>query len=162
MTKKHGFTLVELMVTMSILLLVLSAAFSIYIMHQKLWRLNSLIMNTSQDSSLALEKLVYGVHFTPGLREAERDSVVVRQWPTTGKWRIIFDTPSKTRRRFVYDPLRDQVRGNSRMFGVLVENVLDSTLVETNNGVEVSIQVLDTIGGKSWTNEMTTFVQFRN
>ncbi|MBI2438307.1 MAG: prepilin-type N-terminal cleavage/methylation domain-containing protein [Lentisphaerae bacterium] len=73
--QKFGFSLVELMIAVSLFGLAMGGAVSVYIMCQKLWRPITLSMAANREASLGLNRLVYGVGTNSGLRTAASISI---------------------------------------------------------------------------------------
>ena len=168
--KKLAFTLVEIMVALSILGMVLSAAFSIYIMHKKIWRVTSLIINTSESSSNYLEKLVYGSDTIYGLREFPTDSIIATSSGGSWGWYIRNQATTWGEYSFyIYYNSLDRLYYYSAATGyyTVADDLLESTVTRVDkngaqDGVILNISILDSIGGKSYTNSMETYVKFRN
>lgn len=64
-----GFTLIEVMIAVSLFVLVITGTMSVYIMCQKSWHSTSLHMDATRNASMAVSRLVYGVGTNSGLRE---------------------------------------------------------------------------------------------
>lgn len=65
-----AFTLVELTIAVSLFGLLVTGAFGVYIMCQRMWRATSLQLETTHMANLALERMVYGLGTGSGLRAA--------------------------------------------------------------------------------------------
>lgn len=68
--RKRAFTLVELMIAVSLFGLLVTGAFGVYIMCQRMWRATSLKMETMRMASLAVDRMVFGLGTGSGLRAA--------------------------------------------------------------------------------------------
>lgn len=156
-----GFTLVEVMVAMSIMVMVVGAAMSVFIMHQRMAIATTNIITGSQDLSVAMDQIVYGDSEFAGLREATAETVTLDQYGNNSWW-LRFESPSKNNQWIRYQKNQDRIRrkGGSRHW--LLTNVEESTAALTNNGIVFMIQVTTEHGGVIRTNQMETFVQFRN
>jgi prepilin-type N-terminal cleavage/methylation domain-containing protein len=151
---RSGFTLAEVMISMFILLLVMAAAMALYLVYQNSWVTASLARTSSHRSSLAMERIVYGVGGNGGLREAQQNSVSVT-YPAGG-WRVDYNG-----NRFLrYTAGTQQITDESG--NVLGRNILNSSLSYVTNGCEIMVQVRETGGRRSATNRVQSFVQFRN
>lgn len=87
-----GFSLVELMIAVSLFGLVMAGSFGVYIMCQRLWRATALKMETTRMASMAVERIVYGMGNNSGLRAAagilidtnkHKDSISLNYWDIT-------------------------------------------------------------------------------
>ena len=66
-SRSRGFTLIEMMIAVSLFFVTIGAAIGVYIMCQKLWHVTSLSMAASRGATVALSRLVYGVATNSGL-----------------------------------------------------------------------------------------------
>lgn len=158
---RNGFTLVEVMVASSIMLIVIAAAITIFIMHQRMARSTNTIILGSRTLYTALHEMVYGTSNHQGLREAEEDTVTLAQY-NNNDWRLDYDTPSTAGCWVRYQNNRNRIRRNKAQKNDLLTNVDHSTAVLTNSGVLIFIRTLTNEGGAVHTNEATTFIDFRN
>lgn len=152
--RKRGFTLVEVMVSVFIVMLTLAAALALFISYRHTWVVASLAQATSSETSGGLERIVYGVGTNAGLREA-MFSTVAASYPAGG-WRLDYNT----NRFLAYNPATTDIVDENGF--VVCEDILTSGLILTNNGCEVSITTQGQGGGRTATNMMTSFIQFRN
>lgn len=160
-TSIRGFTLVELMVALSVMGLVLTASWSVFLMHQRMSRTTRNIISAAQESSIGMGKVVYGFGKNNSMRETIEDSVVLSQYDN-GAWRIDFDTVTVSNNFIRFLPGQERIRGSGSVNQFLIRNVVDSSAVLTNGGLLVYVAVRGTSGGATWTNEITTFTKFRN
>ncbi len=72
---KAGFTLVEVLIAVSLFTLIMGGTISTYLMCQRVWKSTSLKIQTAQAANLALARIVYGIETNEGLRSAT--SVIV-------------------------------------------------------------------------------------
>ena len=152
--KKQGFTLVELIIATTVLMMVVAGSLTLFIAFRNSWTITTLARNTSSEASIALTRIVYGVGTNSGLRAAESDTVSVT-YPASG-WRIDYNT----NRFLAYNPTAERIldeQGN-----VLCTNIVTSQATYLTNGCEISISVADSGGGRGSTNVMSSYVQFRN
>lgn len=159
----RGFTLPEIMMTVGIFGLVMAGTFAVYLSSQKMWHSISLAMETSFDTSLILEKMVYGVGLNSGLRSAESSSVSVI--PSGSDWTLSYVDPDDTTNSVNYDSALGQISSsnsgttNSSIIG---RNIVSAAVTNTGDGLSIAIKVGKSKGMFSSTNEMSTFVKFRN
>ena len=69
-SSRHGFTLLEIMIAVTLFGLVVAGTIEVYIMCNKLWHITSLNMQTVRESNLAISRIVYGMGTNNGLRSA--------------------------------------------------------------------------------------------
>lgn len=151
---RRGFTLVEMMLSVFILMAVLAGSLGLFLSYRNGWVVASLANNTSSAASFAIERMVYGMGTNSGLRAAQKDTVVLST--PAGGWRIDYNT----NRFLVYNPTAQTVVDENGE--TLCENAMDSSAALTNGGCSILVTVRDTGGGRVSTNTMMSFVQFRN
>ena len=151
---------------LGIMAAVMSGVFAVYISTSKLWYSSSLYTRVSNNSSIALEKIVYGVKFDPyypGLRSALSDTVVLA---TTGaSWVVSYDTPDTSSNSFVYNATSKKIYFNPGGLTESVElahNIYSSTVTTNVDGIYISVTTAETEGRYSYTNGMSTYMSYRN
>jgi type II secretory pathway pseudopilin PulG len=149
-----GFTLVEMCVSMGIVALVSVAMFNVFWQAQKTYNETSLMSVTAKQASMGLERMVYGVGTNDNLREAQASTVTTTS--TTTNWQLSFDGTQS----FTYYTNTHAIVDQSGK--CIVSNLVASTLTNMTNGVQISLSVAQSCGGRTVTNTMATFVQFRN
>ncbi len=65
-----GFTLVEVMIALSLFGLVVAGTLGVFILCQRMWRATALQMETARLAGLAVDRMVYGLGSNNGLRGA--------------------------------------------------------------------------------------------
>lgn len=185
---RNGFTLVELMIVVGLFLLVVSGTTSVFIMCQKIRHATSLQMQTAQDGSLALLKMVYGIGTNCGLRAAAgitandmHGNCTSTDYPLpanssnhfltsgsqNGSWRITFSNEFDGLHRIDYNTGASNIvfwpdisSASSRQ---LICNYVSGAIVSnTDDGISISITVTRNEGRFSSTNQLSTFVKMRN
>jgi hypothetical protein len=114
---------------------------------------------TSSRTSLALDRMVYGVSSNDGLREAMAGSILTSY--ASGGWQLSYSNNNGTAfQYFQYTTntlsIKDQAGKN------ICTNVISSTMNNYTNGCRISVTVSESAGGRTYTNTVSTFVQFRN
>jgi len=156
-----GFTLAEALVAMGIGVFVVAGMLQLYMGFLRAYRDTTSLRNTSSRASLALERMVHGIGGNAGLLEAPVSSVVVT-YPSSG-WLCAYTNNLS----FQYTPttklITDQ-SGNTICSGVIASSLscATNTVGGATNGCTISVTVSESSGGRSFTNVMNTFVQFRN
>jgi prepilin-type N-terminal cleavage/methylation domain-containing protein len=155
-----GFTLVEMLISVSILTIVIVGTFNVFVQTIRSYNATSLMSVASKRASLALDRMVVGVGTNYGLREAQAASVVVTSSGSTS-WKVAYSNQSAAF-YFKYSG------GTTNMIvdqsgKVICTNVVSSTAA-TNalGGCQISVTVAEKGGGRIMTNTMSTFVEFRN
>ena len=115
----------------------------------------TLMRNTSSRASLALERMVYGVGTNAGLREASTNSVVVT-YPSGG-WKI-----SDTNLNIFFQYTVSSSKIADQDGKAICTNVISSSLTNYVKGCRIWVTVSESAGGRSYTNTMTSFAQYRN
>lgn len=148
-----GFTLVEMAVAMGIGAVVIAGMLTMFITFLRSYNSTTLMRNTSSRASLALERMVYGVGTNAGLREASTNSVTVT-YPSGG-WKIAY-----TNLFFQYTVSTSNITDQAGK--TICTNVISSSLSNYVKGCRIWVTVSESAGGRSYTNTMTSFAQFRN
>jgi prepilin-type N-terminal cleavage/methylation domain-containing protein len=148
-----GFTLVEMMVSTAILTVVIAGTLTLFISFLRSYNATTLLRNTSARSSFALERMVYGVGTNMGLREATASDVSVT-YPSGG-WKIAY-----TNLFFQYTT--NTVKITDQSGKTICTNVIYSTVSNYTTGCRVWVTVAESAGGRTITNAMSSYVQFRN
>jgi type II secretory pathway pseudopilin PulG len=169
---RDGFTLVEVAISTAIAIVVVVGTMNVFISFLRSYNNTTLMRNTSTRASLALDRMVYGVSTNDGLREAIASSVLATY--ASGGWTLSYTNNDGTSYKyFQYTTntlsITDQAGKN------ICTNVIASTAVVSfctngsgatatfsTNGCRISVTVSESAGGRSYTNNVSTFVQFRN
>jgi prepilin-type N-terminal cleavage/methylation domain-containing protein len=152
-----GFTLVEMMVSLAIVTVVIAGTLSLFVSFLRSYNATTLMRNTSSRASLALERMVYGVGGNAGLREAVANTASATY--SAGGWKLSYTNSTGTL-FFQYTPNTLSIVDQSGK--TICTNVLASTMTKYAKGCQISLSVSESAGGRTLTNSMTSFVQFRN
>ncbi len=150
-----GFTLVEMLISVSVLTIVVVGTFNVFVQTIRSYNATTLMRTSATRASLALDRMVYGVGTNNGLREAARASVTVSNVSSTF-WRLSFTNSAYFQWSSTTKCITDQ---SGKTIGT---NVITSTLSTNGSGCTISLSVAESGGGRIITNTMATFVQFRN
>jgi Tfp pilus assembly protein PilV len=161
---RDGFTLVEVAISTAIAIVVVVGTLNVFISFLRSYNNTTLMRNTSSRTSLALDRMVYGVSTNDGLREAMASSVLMTY--ASGGWTLSYTNHDGTSyKSFQYTTnslsIKDQAGKN------ICSNVLYSTATNypasgVPRGCRISVTVSESAGGRTYTNAVSTFVQFRN
>ena len=149
-----GFTLVEMCISMGIVTLVTVGMFNVFWQVLKTYNETSLMSITAKQASMALDRMVIGIGTNAGLREAQASTVTTTS--TTTNWQLSYNSGLT----FTYYTNTHAIVDQSGK--CIVSNLVASTVTNTTNGVQISVSVAQSCGGRTLTNTMETFVQFRN
>ena len=149
-----GFTLVEMSMSMAILTLLTVGIFNVFYQVLQAYNETSLMSTTAVQASFALDRMVIGVGTNAGLREAQASTVTTSS--TSSNWVFSYDNGLS----FTYSTNNHAIVDQSGNY--VVSNLVASTLTNTTNGVQISVSVAQSCGGRTLTNTMATFVEFRN
>ncbi len=149
-----GFTLVEMSMSMAILTLLTVGIFNVFWQVLKTYNETSLMSTTAVQASFALDRMVIGIGTNAGLREAQASTVTTTS--TSSNWVFSYDSGLS----FTYSATNHTIVDQSG--DLVVSNLVASTLTNTTNGVQISVSVAQSCGGRTLTNTMATFVEFRN
>lgn len=154
-----GFTLVEMLISVSIVTIVIVGTFNVFVQTIRSYNATSLMSVASKRASLALDRMVVGVGTNYGLREAQAASITVSSNSTS--WQLSYSNQSAA---FYFKYSGGTSNKIVDQSGKLIcTNVVAST-VTTNalGGCQISVTVAEKGGGRIMTNTMSTFVEFRN
>jgi prepilin-type N-terminal cleavage/methylation domain-containing protein len=149
-----GFTLVEMSMSMAILTLLTVGIFNVFYQVLQAYNDTSLMSTTAVQASFALDRMVIGMGTNAGLREAQASTVTTTS--TSTNWQFSYNSGLS----FTYYTNTHAIVDQSG--NLVVSNLVASTLTNTTNGVQISVSVAQSCGGRTLTNTMSTFVQFRN
>jgi prepilin-type N-terminal cleavage/methylation domain-containing protein len=154
-----GFTLVELSIASSVLLMVAVGSLSVFFVLQNTWFATSLNLTASSKVSNALTKIVYGGGSTnAGIREAEIGEATLNTG-NNGSWQLSFFGTNSN--EFVeYNPTTGII-SNQNGF-IFCDNVTASSAAFQNNGCRIEISAREIGGRKQADATLSTFVRFRN
>jgi prepilin-type N-terminal cleavage/methylation domain-containing protein len=150
----HGFTLIEMSISMAIISLVMIGMFNLFKQIIYSYNETSLMSTTAVQASLALDRMVIGMGTNAGLREAQSSTVTATS--TSTNWSLAYNGGLS----FAYSAGSKNILNQSGK--TVSTNVVASALTYTTNGCQISVSVAQSSGGRTVTNTMKTFVQFRN
>jgi prepilin-type N-terminal cleavage/methylation domain-containing protein len=149
-----GFTLIEMSMSMAIFTLVIVGVFNVFYQVLLSYNETSLMSTTAVQASLALDRMVIGIGTNAGLREAKSSSVTATS--TSTNWQLAYNSGLS----FTYSSSKSNIVDQSG--NTIGGNLVASALTYTTNGCQVSVSVAQSCGGRTLTNTMKTFVEFRN
>lgn len=169
--ERRGFTLVEILIAATIMVLVVGGAISIYLMAITAWKEGSVQIALQRDASLAMEKMVRGIYGRKGIREAQQISL-----PATGSsgTRIDFvDAEDSTLTRSFYfstglDGDASTVADNQLMSSETTDPIIKSNVRTltfnhlSDDVVTINLGVQDTVRNKEINVDLSTTVKKRN
>jgi prepilin-type N-terminal cleavage/methylation domain-containing protein len=164
---RDRFTLPEVMMVTFIFGLIMTAALGIYTTAAREWTDTSLTLDTSHDANMIMERIVYGYANNLGLRSIEK--LTVTQAVSAAGWSLRYETPSSDTNHvqdLEYSHALRQIRYRNTSMGstwaVLGNNVTDSTIANSGDGLTLSLTVDQKAGKFSSQVSLSTFVLFRN
>jgi Tfp pilus assembly protein PilV len=157
-----GFTLAEALVAMGIGVFVVAGMLQLYMGFLRAYRDTTSLRNTSSRASMALERMVHGTGNNDGLYEASASTVTASQ--PSGGWLCTYNAgPNLSFQWTKATGLITDQSGNTICSGVITSSFATTTSAGgAVNGCNISVTVSESSGGRSFTNVMNTFVQFRN
>jgi prepilin-type N-terminal cleavage/methylation domain-containing protein len=142
-TLKKGFTLTEVMMAISISSLLMSSLAGNILMHGRSYRYNQTSNENIWNSSLTLQRIVYGTGDYWGLRKAGQSGISVQStgitvngvsgWETTYESPMPGDDPQVLR----YDPQAQTLELNQQR---IASNVVDAYFTVDGSSVSIGIQ----------------------
>ena len=107
-----------------------------------------------------MDRMVYGVGTNSGLREAVANSVAVTYSNSTD-WTLTYSNAVDSAvKYFKYTTSKKLITDWSGK--TICTNVISSTATDLANGCQITLSVAESASGRTMTNSMMTFVQFRN
>lgn len=149
-----GFTLVEMSISMGIVAVLTIGMFNVFWQVLRVYNETSLMSVTAKQASLGLERMVVGVGTNAGIREAQASTVTLTS--TSTNWVLSFNTGLS----FTYNANTQKIVDQSGK--CIVTNAIASTATNTSSGCQLSVSVAQSCGGRTVTNTMTTFAEYRN
>jgi prepilin-type N-terminal cleavage/methylation domain-containing protein len=156
----NGFTLVEMLISVAVFTIVTVGVLNVF--RQTVYSFNetSLMRTAGVRASLGLDRMVMGVGTNAGLREADAASVAVT-YTNTADWQLSFTNQDGTvSQYFKYTAANKFIVDQSGK--TICTNLISATATNLTNGCQISVSVAESCGGRTLTNTMTTFVQYRN
>jgi prepilin-type N-terminal cleavage/methylation domain-containing protein len=150
-----GFTLVEMLISVAVLTIVITGTFNVFVQSIRSYNATTLMRTSATRASLALDRMVYGVGTNLGLREVPESSVTLSNVGSTF-WKIAFTNSAYFQWSSTCKCITDQ---SGKGIGT---NIVASTLSTNGGGCSITLSVAESGGGRIITNNMSTFVQFRN
>jgi len=152
-------TLVETIVAVALFSLVLAGAYGIFFICLNKWHMSRLYMRVSYENSYIIERIVYGAEGSGGLREADSAGLVT----TTNGWVLFYDDADDFTHSYQYNQPPGTIVYTPGPL-LVCSNVAYASVVTNpaGNGLSVRVDIGITEGRHTWSNSMSTFVQFRN
>ncbi len=164
---RHGFTLTEVLMATAIFSMVTAGAAAVYLACTRIWYDSDLRMRTAYEASTVLQKMVYGISGTNGMRAAISTNVAVSSGPWG--WRVTYSTPDAANYGFIYRPgaaNNGAILASNFWAGgdavVIGTNIVASAVTTNSGGLNVTVSVGIEEGRFSSTNTMSTYVHYRN
>lgn len=156
---RGGFTIVELLMAISILVIVTTGSWALFLAVQRNGVAASLAMRTTSEAARAMQQMVYAQQSgLPTMRAATAQTVAVTT-PAAGGWEIALDGTGGVNRT-IYEPANGRiVHANGFVYS---DNVLTSSAIKANGGCMITVTVQHVEGPKTNTSSISTFVRFRN
>jgi prepilin-type N-terminal cleavage/methylation domain-containing protein len=151
----NGFTLVEMLISVAVLTIVIVGTFNVFVQSLRSYNATTLMRISATHASLALDRMVYGVGTNYSLREAPKASITISNVAST-YWKIAYTNGTYFQWSSTTKKITDQ---SGKCIGT---NVVASTLSTNGGGASITVSVAESAGGRTITNTMSTFVQFRN
>jgi len=155
-----GFTLVEMLISVAIVTIVTIGVFNVFVQTLYSYNETTLMRTAAVHASMGLDRMVIGVGTNCGLREAAAASVTLSNLNSTD-WKFSFtNVTSSAYQYFKYTSSSQAIVDQSGKN--ICTNLVTATLSNLTTGCQISVTVTQNAGGRTLTNTMTTFVQYRN
>jgi len=152
-----GFTLAEMCISAAILTVVVAGTLSLFVTYLRSYNATTLMRNTSARASLALERMVYGVNSNDGLREVVAAGVSTNY--SSGGWKLSYTNSTGT---LYYQYATNTMNIVDQSGKILCSNVIYSAMTNYGTGCRIWVNVSESAGGRTFTNSMTSFAEYRN
>ncbi|HVM60738.1 MAG TPA: hypothetical protein VMV72_07710 [Verrucomicrobiae bacterium] len=140
---------------MGIVAVLTIAMYNVFWYASKTYNETTLMASTSRMASTGLDRMIIGIGTNAGLREAQASTVTSSS--TSTNWVLSYNNGLS----FTYSVSKQNIVDQSGD-RVVISNVVASTMANLTNGAQISVSVAQSCGGKTVTNTMVTFVQYRN
>lgn len=159
--ERGGYTLIEIFIALTIVLLVMGGALGIYVMAMTAWKEGGIQISLQRKASIAMEKMVRGVDGRNGIRSASAvssSSASTIQY-TSGQERSFYLSGSE----IMYDP--DTSTSNDEY--AIAENVttpsgLTFSVSASGTIITINLSMQDNVMGKDINVSVSTQVKLRN
>ena len=162
-----GFTLIEVMIALSVLAMVMAASFSVYILGIRMWRNTTAGMDSAALASSALTRCTLGAGGGFGLRAAFHP---VQISSNAAGWQITFVTPSgmtgdaTTTNSLAYSTQARTLvyRSGAKDPTVIGRNIVASSATRLGDAVQITVRARSRVGIRATEREMSTSIAPRN
>jgi type II secretory pathway pseudopilin PulG len=155
--RRGGFTLVEILIALSLSVSVIVALLSVYVSSARSWHRTVLAIDTTREATHCLGQMVYGVGTGMGLRA----SYSVTNLGTATDW-LLRSSNFNGVAWYDYNPgMTVVVYSNAAGSQVIGTNIVASTVTSSAIGVKIALTVRKVDGQFSGTNSVSTFVKLR-
>ena len=144
-----------MLISVAVLTIVIVGTFNVFVQNLRSYNATTLMRTSAVRASMALDRMVYGVGTNQGLREAPQASVTISNVAST-YWKIAYTNGTYFQWSSTTKSITDQ---SGKTLGT---NIFVSSLSTNGSGCTISLSAVETAGGRMITNNMATFVQFRN
>ena len=160
--RRGGFTMVEVLMALSILTLVMAGTLAVYLISNRIWYRTTASIGASTEASFVIMKMVHGIGTNSGLRAALASSVNVSS--NGQNWSVRYATPNGLTNYFTYDSVLDRVwYSNNAAGGVLLsDGFVAAAVTNTGVGAYVVVSAARRSGRYTVTNQMSLYVNYRN
>ncbi|OGV57681.1 MAG: hypothetical protein A2283_03080 [Lentisphaerae bacterium RIFOXYA12_FULL_48_11] len=162
--KKGGFTATEILMATTIMTMVIAGSLSVFIAANRSWFSGDVQMRCAREVDMVLQKMTYGAVGSNGLRTAIFTNVAVAV--TGAQWSVTYDTPDGGKYKFAFDPAMHVIQYYDLLLSngavTIGVNITTSTVTVVTNGLNIMVQVAVNDGRFGATNEMATYIRYRN
>ena len=159
----QGFTLTEIMVATAIMGIIMAGTLSFFVFTQESLKRNTVEMRSAHQTSMILERLVYGAEAFHGLRGAIATNVVSSG--TAQNWTMTYSTPGGQTNTISYNGSQQEMNiiGADDVSPTLIgENVIGASVSPISGGIMFEVMSVITEGQFTSSNLMSSAVNFRN
>jgi prepilin-type N-terminal cleavage/methylation domain-containing protein len=158
--KKRGFSLIELLITITIMLFVLAGILALYLMSITTWHRGSTQIGLQRQASIVMERMVRGVDGRNGIREATSVSglAVAGTIQYTSGIDGIQRSFSLTGTDITYDP-DTSVAGNEY---AVASDITALTFTQNASLITINMAMQDQVQGQAVDVDLSTTVRLRN
>lgn len=161
---RRGFTVTEVLLAVAVMSLIMAGAASVYFMCGRSYWISDVNLRAARATSLALQRITYGIYGSNGLRSAHATGVVVTA--SSNGWTLDYDVPDGTHHAIGFDSTRRQLLYTNTLWAghtfTLAVDIASASMAHSNFGGKVTVVSTIQEGRFAATNTLSSYIHYRN